>query len=213
MRREIREDCPAVVEPVNTENMGNIKDWLQAQATTYKLRWLLAHADDGVIWGEQRNGQLVTSDSIAPDASPPLRIKTLQQARLFSAEAELLLWRDGDNQCHARLIRQPADEEKPTFMEAIDEPQMLWGTYRRDDKQSREGFTVVYEGQGLQHAVPIEVNDGLFGKASDERKRRRPLRLCVRHYLSEDDNGFAHIVASRLVDLKAEDGEEEEVAK
>jgi CRISPR-associated protein (TIGR03984 family) len=195
MTREIRTDRPAVVEAVNTDNIGDVRDWLQAQATTHNLRWLLAHADDGVIWGENRNGQLVTSDSVAPQVSPQLQAVTLQQARLFSAAAELLLWRDGDNKWHARLIRQPQAGETPTFSETIDEPQILWGT---DTTALANDFTLMSDGaQGLRHAVPFVVT-------GHYEERTRPLRLCVRHYL-DPDNNFARIVASRLVDLKIED--------
>ncbi len=193
MKREIKQ-YPAVVEPVATDSLSNVKDWLQAQATRYQLKWLLAHADDGVIWGTVDNGQLVTSDSVAPEVSPPLRTETLQQARLFAEHAELLLWRDGDNQWHARLIRRPADGETPTFTEAIDEPHMLWGTHGKHCN----GFTVLWDGaQGLRHAVPMELPLG-------ENNETDPPRLWVRHYLQEDPNGFTRIVVSRLFDLRLE---------
>jgi CRISPR-associated protein (TIGR03984 family) len=191
MTREIRDEHPAVLEPIDTNNLIDVRDWLQTQATTFDLRWLLAHADDGLIWGENRSGHLVTSDSVAPQVSPPLQAVTLQQARLFSAKAELLLWRDGDNQWRARLIRQPHAGETPAVTETIDEPQILWGT---DAQGLPNNFTLMSDGaQGLRHAVPFIVTGQVDGS--------RPLRLCVRHYLDEDDTGFTRIVASRLVNL------------
>ncbi len=191
MKREIKSH-PAVVESIAVDSISDVKDWLQSQAVTYKLKWLLAHADDGVIWGKVENGQLLTSDTVAAQVSPPLRTETLQQARLFAEHAELLLWRDGDNQWHARLIRQPADGETPTFTEAIDEPQMLWGTHG----EYRNGFTLLRDGaQGLRHAVPMELPLG------QNHETKAPC-LWVRHYLQEDENGFTRIVASRLFDLK-----------
>jgi CRISPR-associated protein (TIGR03984 family) len=196
MTREIRNDCPAVVEPITVGDISDVKDSLQTQAREHQLKWLLAHADDGVIWGKlDENGQLITSDSVAPNVSPALRSETLQQARLFSENAELLLWRDGDNQWRSRLIRKPLDGETPTFTDAIDEPQMLWGTHPQPPDN---GFTLMNDGaQGLRHAVPLVVS-GTFDEQT------RPLRLWVRHYVGEDANGFARIVASRLVDLKVE---------
>jgi len=192
MKREIRPD-PAFVETIAAENINDVKGWLQRQAGQHKLKWLLAHADDGVIWGKVNdNGQLITSDSVASEVSPPLRAATLQQARLFSEDAELLLWRDGDNQWHARLIRKAANGETPTFTEAIDEPQMLWGTHG----EYRNRFTLLRDGaQGLRHAVPMELPLGRNSETT-------PPRLWVRHYLHKDDNGFTRIVASRLVELK-----------
>ncbi|GBC77431.1 hypothetical protein HRbin08_00909 [bacterium HR08] len=193
MKREIQSH-PAVVESIAVESISDVKAWLQTQAVRYKLKWLLAHADDGVIWGELRNGQLVTSDSVAPEVSPPLRTETLWQARLFATHAELLLWRDGDNQWHARLIRDALKGETPAFTDAIDEPQLLWGTHG----EHRNGFTLLRDGaQGLRHAVPMELPLGKNNEAD-------PPRLWVRHYLREDQNGFTRIVASRLLDLRQE---------
>jgi CRISPR-associated protein (TIGR03984 family) len=194
MKREIKSH-PAVVESIATDNISNVKDWLRSRAVKYELKWLLAHADDGVIWGKVENRSLLTSDTVAPEVSPPLRAETLQQARLFAEHAELLLWRDGDNLWHARLIRRPADGETPMFTDAIDEPQLLWGTHG----EHRDNFTLLRDGaQGLRHAVPMELPLG----QNDETE---PPRLLVRHYFQDDDNGFTRIVASRLVELKQED--------
>jgi CRISPR-associated protein (TIGR03984 family) len=192
MKREIRTDRSAVVEPIRVDDIGDVHNWLQIQGATHSLRWMLAHADDGVIWGENRGGQLVTSHGVARNISPALQAVTLRQARFFSSEAELLLWRDGDNQWHARMIRPPQAGEVPTFIETIDEPQILWGTATQS---LSDDFTLMNDGaQGLRHVVPFVVTEQY-----DE--RTRPLRLCVRHYLKEDDSGFARIVASRLVDV------------
>lgn len=193
MKREI-EQHPAVVEPVAVDSLGNVRSWLQEQAGKHNLKWLLAHADDGVIWGRLNARQLVTSDSVAPEVSPPLRAETLQQARLFAEHAELLLWRDGDNQLHACLIRDAAEDETPTFTDAIDEAQLLWGTHG----EHRNNFTLLRDGtQGLRHAVPIPLPLGKNNETD-------PPRLWVRHYLEDDDNGFTRIVASRLFDLRLE---------
>ena len=43
--------------------------------------------------------------------------------------------------------------------------------------------------------------------------QNRPLRLWVRHYLSEDGAGFARIVASRLTDLRIDVVNKREVAE
>ncbi len=194
MKREIK-PAPAVVEFIPVDGTKPTKDWLQNQAAAYKLEWLLAHADDGIIWGELREGKLVTSDEVAPDVSPPLRAETLQQVRLFSERGELLLWRDGDNQWHARLLRQTTNGELPDFTEAIDEPQMLWGT----QGEHITGFTSLREGeQGFRHVVPMQLP--LIG----HHKETKPPLLWVRHYVGDDDTGFTRIIASRLFDLKLE---------
>jgi CRISPR-associated protein (TIGR03984 family) len=183
---------------------AKLDDWLASDEDRQKLAaWLneqptilLAHADDGVIWGKVANGSLIISHSVLPDLLPELRAETLQQCRLFNPRGEWLIWRDGAS-FGTRLI---TDEEVEEGIEAFDEHQMLWGTYR-DDKHSRDGFTVVYEGQGLLHAPPIDVPKECFGTEPDERKLHRPLRLTVRHYLEDDSDGFARITVSRLVKL------------
>ncbi|MBZ5554041.1 MAG: TIGR03984 family CRISPR-associated protein [Acidobacteriia bacterium] len=198
--REIKSH-PALVEPVGIKGMGNVNDWLQTQAAQHKLKWLLAHADDGLIWGRMDDGKLGTSHEAgrgnpeAEKACPELRIQTLQQARLFSETAELLLWRDGDNQWHARLIRDTDTQqgEQSNWDVAIDEAQILWGT---DPTPLADGFTMMSDGeQGLRHAVPLKIEKHF-------NEETRPLRLHVRHYLSK--GGFALIEASRLFKLDME---------
>jgi CRISPR-associated protein (TIGR03984 family) len=198
--REIKSH-PALVEPVSIARIGNVRDWLQTQAAQHKLKWLLAHADDGVIWGRVDDGKVVTSHEAGQASAearrvcPELRNQTLQQARLFSEAAELLLWRDGDNQWHARLIRDADTQqgEQSNWDDAIDEAQILWGT---DPTPLTDGFTMMSDGeQGLRHAVPLKIEK----KFNEE---TRPLRLHVRHYLTR--GGIACIEASRLLKLDME---------
>lgn len=199
MKREIKRR-PEVVEELAPDAISDVREWLRAQAERCGLKWLLAHSDDGVTWGRMDGSQLVTSDAVAPDVSPPLRAPTLQQARLFDEHGELYLWRDADLGWRARLIRAPKAGEVAAFTDSIDEPQILWGT-RADLLPNR--FSLMTDGaQGLRHVVPIEIQ-GSFSEQT------RPLRLWVRHYLREDGNGFVRIAASRLVALKMEAGHEQ----
>lgn len=171
-------DIPAELE---------IKQWLQEQAETYSLKYVLAHAEDGVIWGEFRDGELVTSDS-AFSYLPKLHLSTLQQCRAFGANGEVLLWQS-DEGLKARLI-----DDRMT-QDYIREYQILWGTQK---DEVRNGFTLVSDGsQGLRHAVPlVDIN---FDKSQ---KLYRPLRLSVRHYITTDEEtGLARIYLSRLVNL------------
>lgn len=162
-------------------------DWMQEQAREYKLDYLLAHADDGVIWGRFAKDRLHTSHDVAPDVSPPLRPETLQQCRLFGPEAELLLWKDATG-WHGRLAQEePGDD-------FLDEAHLLWGTKAAPQEG---GFTLLTEGlQGLRHAVPKDVRQPVLD--------RRSLRLLVRHTLAQDVDGCVHIQASRLMGFSAE---------
>jgi CRISPR-associated protein (TIGR03984 family) len=156
---------------------------------------LLAHADDGVIWGRVENGRLLTAAAVFGEAAfPPLRMATLQQARLFGPAGELLLWR-GDSDWRARWVT-----DVPTGDGYYDEVQMLWGNQCED---TRDGFTLVHEGrQGLRHAPPIEILPTAFG----DKGQHRPVRLQVRHYLTVDaETGLSRLVLSRLMNVTQEE--------
>jgi len=198
--------APALVEVAPVDGVvSDLPGWLAEAGRAYGLRWLLAHADDGVIWG-----QCLFSDDAAPrlalqPAPPALRPETLQMARLFGPDAELLLWRDSDGAWHARLLRDVAGDEKPIFQESFDEEQILWGDHGRVSGESNGvAFVEMSDGaQGLRHTVPLADAAGDYAE--------RPLRLRVRHYVAEDGDdspspGFARVVASRLCELKAVKG-------
>jgi len=179
-------------EPLELPANFDMKTWLEAQASQYKLNFLLAHAEDGVIWGKFRDGNLITADSVFSQFAK-LRKLTLQQCRIFGESSEVMLWQT-DEGFKARLIE---DKEHTEF---IPENQILWGTH--GDKRDREGFTLLWDGkQGLKHAVPftdIELEkDG---------KLKNPVRLQVNHYIDYDDTGVARIYLSRLVNLTTKGG-------
>ena len=179
------------VTPLSVPDLGDDPaTWLSDQARQRGLTTLLAHADDGVIWGQVEDGRLITSHDAFADVSPPLRTLTLQQARLFGAQVELLLWR-GEIGWLARLV-----EDAPGSGEHCDEGHVLWGNQRHD---GCKGFTLVHEGrQGLFHAPPVGVLEDAFAGG------RRPLRLRVRHYLGADpDTGLVRVAISRLVKVEA----------
>jgi CRISPR-associated protein (TIGR03984 family) len=187
MMREIK-TVQVKLEAISAPSQ-DVQAWLQEQVAGSERRFfLLAHAEDGVIWGRVEDGTLITAPET--DFSPPLRMETLQSARLFSEAGEILLWRDGDGVFHARALID--GEGDPT--EYYDEDQILWGS---QVEVSEGGFTQMSDGaQGLRHIVPIAVAN-LGGD-------RRPLRLTVRHYLSEDEFGFVRVAHSRLVKVFAE---------
>lgn len=194
--------CRYTVEPLKdipaTFDDDTLRAWFLERATGDSLTFLLAHADDGVIWGEVRGAKLALSGDVFPEVSPLLRAKTLQQARLFGPQAELLLWRDGA--WRARVIRDANGESDNQW--CFDEPQVQWGDHVED---TLAGFTLVTDGQqGLRHAVPLANIQECFDQPEAKHPDRwHPLRLGVRHYLARDDDGALVIVQSRLTGLKA----------
>ena len=164
----------------------NLSKWLKQQAEQYQLKYLLAHADDGVIWGHfNKSYHLITADSVFPQL-PKLHRDTLQQCRIFGDKSEVMIWKI-EGGFKARLIQD--DNLKKDDYDYITENQILWGTQK---EQEKDGFTLVSDGQqGLKHAVPLT---GINFKNNE-----RPLRLTVHHYIDYDDSGVARIYLSRLV--------------
>ncbi|NJL63410.1 MAG: TIGR03984 family CRISPR-associated protein [Methylacidiphilales bacterium] len=179
--------CKFIKVPENLD----LKTWLETQANQHQFKYLLAHAEDGVIWGKFQSEKLITADEVFPPQFAKLRRSTLQQCRIFGENSEVMLWKT-DEGFKARVIQ---DEKNTDF---IPENQILWGTKA---EEIRNGFTLISDGsQGLRHAVPLidiafNGNQNLY----------RPLRLCVRHYLDDDkETGLVRIYLSRLVNLTTE---------
>ncbi len=86
MRREIKPVGCHVESLDITAFLSDPVGWFQNYPSIDDTVWFLAHADDGVIWGRIRNGQLVISSNIFPDISPSLRTETLQQARFLESK-------------------------------------------------------------------------------------------------------------------------------
>jgi CRISPR-associated protein (TIGR03984 family) len=170
--------------------------WLQRQARAGDV--LLAHQDDGVVWGKaHKDGDWVTSDAVL-STSPALKGDCLWSARLFNAQREILLWRDGDGDWRAREIADEVGEGEPAFVEWYDEPQLLWGDHGKHEVVNGVTFTVLEEGaQGLRHAPPIALPFDANGSLGS----RNRACLLVRHYLARED--VARVVASRLVRLES----------
>ncbi|MEG4322516.1 MULTISPECIES: CRISPR-associated protein Csx19 [unclassified Microcoleus] len=183
-------------EPIeDAQSISDLRKWLESQAQNYQLKYLLAHGDDGAIWGEFRGQgyQLVTSgdDDVFPKLAK-LRLCTLQQCRIFSKKAEVMLWKVGQN-WKARLIK----DEHLSEQDYICEKQILWGT--QQEGESKQDFTLVSDGsQGLKHAVPL-IN---IPFSKDKKNLYRPIRLVVHHYIDYNDSEVARIYLSRLVDLR-----------
>ncbi|NEP57867.1 MAG: TIGR03984 family CRISPR-associated protein [Symploca sp. SIO2G7] len=187
--------CKPICTDISVDALeSDFSGWLENNAQDNNLKYLLAHADDGVIWGEFRgqNYQLVTSgdNDVFPQLAK-LRLCTLQQCRIFGENAEVMLWKVSQN-WKARSIEDGHLSEN----DYIPENQILWGT--QPEGQPKQDYTLVSDGsQGLRHAVPLT---GIPFQDKDY----RPLRLKVRHYLDYDESGVARINLSRLVNLYTE---------
>lgn len=169
-----------------------LRAWLAGQMSA-QMPWLLAHADDGVIWGKrQPDGKLVLSSDVFrdpkqyPSVAVKLRAETLQEARIFGPAGEVRLWRTAEG-FEARLLT-----DNGVGLEALpDEGHLLWHQGRIVKVSQDSGFALLQEGaRGQRHAPPVVPQGG-----------RRP-KLIVRHYVDYDSEGQAYIALSRLVELK-----------
>lgn len=176
-------DILALLEII-TPPKADLTGWLQQQSQYLKKPILLAHADDGVVWGYwDEKGNLHLSGEAFPVTHCALRLETLQQARLFAQNGEVLLW-NAAGEWRARRILDGADIS--SVPNALEEEYLLWG----DSRQQHLGFTLMEEGiEGLRHAPPIEMPGG------------QRAALVVRHYLDADKDGQVFIAFSRLVRL------------
>lgn len=161
--------------------------WLAQQAVKLlskdKSGYLLIHADDGVLWGYIKDNQVIVPTS---DVVPILRSATIQQCRIFGQSGELFIWRESEGIWRGRLLIENSSD-----YEIIEEEQILWGNRA---KKAVAGFTEIYEdGLGMRQFVPLHVEPEDFG-----RQNRQRVTLTVCHYMSEDSDGQARIMCSRL---------------
>lgn len=202
------EDAPKTNADVRNWIAQKMSEIAQRVADTSGMTYLLAHADDGVIWGKFANEEFHTSYEVDPKrADPHRRISpeldgiTLQQAFLFNTACEIRLFRDELGNWQSCKI----DDNGVDANECIDELQILWGDYvnKKDGypRNMQHDFTLVRDKiqQGLDHMLPIKIT------ASDINKNLRA-RLRIRHFIETDENtGEARIALSRLVNLEVKD--------
>lgn len=172
------------------EDDADVLNWL-TKTTDDNHPFLLAHADDGVIWGKKLGKKLITSDAVDPKISPPLRGITLWQASVFGEKSEIRLFRNEGKQWKAVQIFDPKNSE-----DIIVEDRILWGdlVVKQVDDQ---GFTHIRDKvqQGMDHILPLSFSQGEIDKEND-----RYARLRVHHFIEYDENtGEAGITLSRLV--------------
>jgi len=168
------------------------------------LKWLLAHCDEGVVWGYLDAGQWRLATEAFPHVVPQLSEVGLQQLRLFGPRREILLWRCDDGFQGRELADLPTPLADDDPLHRDEEEFLVLGDHVLDDRSAgastvKSRFTLIGDRRGARQTVPCTLTPDDFG---DDRQRRWPLRLLVRHYFTCDDTGLVRVVASRLVDLK-----------
>lgn len=182
------------------------------------LRWLHATFDDGLIWGEFRDGTWNLPTVSHGKHLPDLRRDAVWELRLFGPSAEILVWPADDDpepgaQLVGRILSDGPETSTPNLAEAdehgherslsalknpLDSSLLLFGNELIDDPANGSGFSLVGDVTGAKQVVPLDLTDDMFDKG-----RWWPATLLVRHYLQSDPATDAlRIAASRFVHLR-----------
>ena len=161
---------------------NDVQGWLKKQLNASRP-FLLAFADDGVIWGRLgANNNL----QLAPH-SPALRADTLQQAFVFGKNDEVRLFRDELRDWKAKRIMDVNDADN-----MIVESQILWGN--KSEGNSQKGFAELSE---YRNGIPNQFLpiDRAIGN-------EECVRLEIHHMVEYNkETGEARIAISRLAGL------------
>lgn len=206
-----------------------LKDWLVQKADPDET-WLLAHAEDGVVWGRlqakpvvapgqegdvaSKEQTLVSIENGAVAAGVPSR-ELVTSERRFDDKAPGSLHPRLFQQCRLfghnselRLWRNGTEwrwQRRTDAKQGPEQPSLCldeaYILWGDHVDRSEEGFALLSDGaQGLRHAVPQTDKLPARGPIPG-----RPLRLHVRHYLAQNqEDGTVYIAGSRLVDLTVE---------
>lgn len=160
-----------------------IVEWAAEVTDKHSDAYVLVHADDGVIWGIVKDGNLTLDWHVYPELKVLLRWETVQQLRLFGSTAERFVWRDHTGWRSAYKTDDDDDE-------VIKQHMLLWGEVNGPPDQ---GFCLCKEGaQGLMHAPPAGHLSGVGPGAQ--------LRLVVHQSIQFDEShGQMVINNARLV--------------
>jgi CRISPR-associated protein (TIGR03984 family) len=143
------------------------------------------YLDYGIRFAKWENGRLnfINGEPVDPGY--------LQEARIFSADRELRIWRE-DNTWRYRLrIDAPGGNS-----EAVEARQNLWGTHA---EALGHGWTRLWEDRGIELVVPLAIRE----KKDDA----GPLAyLTARNYIDFMENGQATYVDCRFVGIGEREG-------
>lgn len=176
---------------ITFDDTDALRQWIMVQSQIIGKFpcYVLAHANDGVIWARVEGQVLITAHEAGDSNAPNLDLDQLQQMRLFGETGEVMLWRHASS-WRFRTVSDAADG--PEACPYYDEKQMLWGT---ESTLLKSNFSLLTEGkQGQRHAVPIAV----AGTLSDTRR----VTMTLRHYLNNDSHP-ARVVLSRILAIHA----------
>jgi hypothetical protein len=187
----------AEIAPLAAETVNRVLDWLFSQEASPPEEFNMANGTavlqcaDSLVWGHSRDGSWQWANDADPAVRKPERV-TLLEARLFTSERELLLWRAGDFAGETFVGRALADA--PTLpSDAQHHPIDRCYSYDDDPGETLPGGFVRRVAEGGN--VLIAPQGG---------------GLKVRQYLEEcETTGALRIAASRFVAIVETCGKKE----
>jgi len=186
------------IESVDAQpEKGKVVEWLHLQMSE-KCPFLLAFADDGVIWRKWVKGEIKEPPE-TPDLPkmPELREGTLLQAFVFGAECEVRLFKD---ELGVWKTLRVVDGDDPELV--IKESQILWGDKVTEPVKNGFFYAEEYRAGILGQWLPVE-------RAFDANECAR---LQIHHLVEfNKETGEAQIALSRLAGLSV--GKRAEVVK
>lgn len=178
------------IEPVESDRCKKFIEWVRGQEARSEdgFRWLLAHCDDGVVWGKYEGGWRFGSDYF--DICPRVSETNLIEMRVFGDDRELLIWRTEEG-LKGRLLKDKAPLPKDAPTRWDDEKRILAGN---KFIASRGGFTRIGTSSGAEQVVPLELS-----------RTDNTCYLKVRNYFEQDsETGAVRVAVTRLISLEKE---------
>ena len=197
------------IDKLEEERAQNVIKWLsgegeQPTCITPDYAYLLAHCDDGIIWGYfDEDKQLHVSSGLFGDRSPHLLSdgNNLKQLRLFGSKREILIWKTS-NELIGRTITD--NDKYLKYLEPRPEKRIVLGNRLAkvpdNVKNPDNGFSLLSNPARRYHIAPILCSESDF--MDEENRPTWPLRLELKHYFEQDkETGTIRIFLSRLVRL------------
>jgi len=152
--------------------------------------WLLCHSDSGVTWGRRDGGEWRLASDFFPELCPVPSEIGIQEMRVFSPKAEVLIWRADSGLRGRMLVDEDCGQVEDALRPDNEERLLLSGQVYEE----RDGFTRVSDAAGAEQVLPLRIEKGASTGWP---------RLCVRHYFTrEDKTGSIRVVATRFVEVK-----------
>lgn len=188
---------------------ASLTDGLKKEIEERNFQWAVLQCTDSLVWGVYEQGKWVWASSVVSEVREP-KMTTLLEARFFGSEAEVLVWRSGDDPCFVGRILEDSSEEINT-LNAEQRPFCQYAEFQ--PPEDRWIPPSEYEKPAEERMKPEESPYRLHATSSplfidrqmpDGRITVTPLGkgLILKEYLSENEYGGLRISATRFMEVQ-----------